>query len=69
MAATGGDRVTTTPVQEAAKTLGPMAECLALDQHVDSSKAVRMLGWQPRHGGFVDGAMRYHGAWKASRTA
>ena len=69
LAATGADRVTTTPVQEAAKTLGPMAECLALDQHVDSSKAVRMLGWQPRHGGFVDGAMRYHGAWKASRTA
>ncbi|MBZ5592428.1 MAG: NAD-dependent epimerase/dehydratase family protein [Acidobacteriia bacterium] len=69
VAATGADKVTTTSVQEAAKTLGPMAECLTLDQHIDSSKAVRLLGWQPRHGGFVDGAARYYGAWKAARSA
>jgi len=69
IAATGADRVTTTPVPEAAKTLGPMAECLALDQHVDSSKAARLLRWQPRHGGFADGAARYYAAWKASRRA
>lgn len=53
------------PVAEAAKTLGTFAECLALDQHVDSSKAVRVLGWQPRHGGFADQATEYFGAWKA----
>jgi len=69
LAATGADRVIATAVQEAAKTLGPMAECLVLDQHVDSSKAVRLLGWQPRHGGFVDGAAQYYGAWNASRPA
>lgn len=69
VAATGADKVITTPVQEAAETLGPMAECLVLDQHIDSSKAARLLGWQPRHGGFADSAARYYGAWKASRPA
>ncbi len=53
------------PVAEAAKALGTFAECLTLDQHVDSSKAVRVLGWQPRHGGFADQAAEYFGAWKA----
>jgi nucleoside-diphosphate-sugar epimerase len=61
----GRDSVNTAPVEEAAKLLGPMAECLVLDQHVDSSKAARLLGWQPRHGGFVDGVDRYYRAWKA----
>jgi nucleoside-diphosphate-sugar epimerase len=55
------------PVEEAAKVMGDMAEALALDQHVDARKAVRLLGWQPRHGGFVDGVERYYAAWKASR--
>jgi nucleoside-diphosphate-sugar epimerase len=41
-----------------------MAACLAMTQHVDSSKAVRLLGWQPRHGGFVDGVERYYLGWK-----
>jgi nucleoside-diphosphate-sugar epimerase len=61
----GRDSVNTTPVEEAAKVFGPMAECLVLDQHLDSSKAARLLGWQPRHGGFVDGVDRYYRAWKA----
>lgn len=60
-------RVAVWPVAEAAQEMGPMAEALALDQHVDSSKAVRLLGWQPRHGGFVDGATRYFAAWSAAR--
>ncbi len=54
-------------LEDAARAVGPMAEGLALDQHVDSSKAVRMLGWRPRHGGFVDGVGRYYSSWKASR--
>jgi nucleoside-diphosphate-sugar epimerase len=61
----GGDRVAAVPVDEAAGELGPTAEALAMSQHVDSSKAVRMLGWQPRHGGFVDGVRRCYAAWKA----
>ncbi len=64
-AAGAGGKVSAVPLADAAKQLGPYAECLTLNQHVDSRKAVRMLGWQPRHGGFVDGASRYFLAWRA----
>ncbi len=57
------------PVAEAKATLGDFAECLALDQHVDGRKAVRMLGWQPRHGGFADDAGTYFESWKAAQPA
>jgi nucleoside-diphosphate-sugar epimerase len=58
----------TTSLADATSKFGLFAECLALDQHVDSRKAVRMLGWQPRHGGFVDEVDTYYAAWKAYRT-
>lgn len=57
--------IDTMPMSKAEKAYGLFAECLALDQHVDSRKAVRMLGWQPRHGGFVDSVETYYSAWKA----
>jgi len=47
--------------------MGDFAECLTLNQHIDSSKAMRQLHWQPRHGGFVDGVERYFSAWKATK--
>ena len=65
-AAGAGGRVASTPTAEAVKTFGAFAECLALDQHVDSGKATRYLGWQPRHAGFVDEAERCFLAWRAS---
>jgi nucleoside-diphosphate-sugar epimerase len=43
---------------------GAYEQCLALDQQVDSSKAQRILGWQPRHRGFIDGIESYYEAWK-----
>jgi nucleoside-diphosphate-sugar epimerase len=58
-------RVVVTPADEARQAMGGLAECLMLGQHVDSRKAVRMLRWQPRHGGFVDGADACFRAWKA----
>ena len=64
-AAGAGGAVTTITVAEFARHAGPVAECYAYDQHVDSRKAVRLLGWQPRHGGFVDGAATYFAAWRA----
>jgi nucleoside-diphosphate-sugar epimerase len=60
--------VRTTPVAEAARGMGPFAEALALDQHVSSWKLARRLGWQPQHGGFVDGARLYYEAWKAHKA-
>ena len=53
------------PLTEARKTLGDFADALALSQHVDSGKAVRLLGWQPRHGGFLDEVEVFYRAWKA----
>lgn len=64
-AAGGHAKFVYVPLAEAEKNMGDFAECLALNQHVDSRKAVRMLGWQPRRGGFVDGVANYYAAWKA----
>lgn len=66
-AAGAGGKVVNTPHEEAFKAMGHMADGLVLNQHVDSRKAVRLLGWQPRHGGFADGAGRYFESWKSSR--
>src|SRR5688572_22927217 len=66
-AAGAGGKVAHLTPEEGHAAFGPMAECLAFTQHVDASKAVRLLGWQPRHGGFVDGAARYFTSWKASQ--
>jgi len=65
IAAGGHAKFVYVPLAEAEKNMGDFTECLALNQHVDSRKAVRMLGWQPRHGGFVDGVATYYAAWKA----
>lgn len=64
-AAGAGGAVVETPYADAVTRYGPLAQGLAASQHIDSSKAVRLLGWQPRHGGFVDGARRYFRSWKA----
>lgn len=53
------------PLEEAVKSMGPYAECLALDQHVDRSKALRLLYWIPRHQSFVDGIETYFASWNA----
>ncbi len=65
--AAGADgKVQPLALPQALQSVGPMAECLVYSQHIDSTKAVRMLGWQPRHGGFVDNAALYYQAWKAN---
>jgi nucleoside-diphosphate-sugar epimerase len=55
------------PVEEAHKKMGGFADALALDQHVESRKAVARLGWQPAHGGFEDEVEIYYAAWKAAQ--
>ena len=54
-----------TPLVEARKTLGDFADALALSQHIDARKVVRLLGWHPSHEGFLDEADAYYRAWKA----
>ena len=68
LAAGAEGRVEHVPVEQAVAAMGPFATCLALNQHVDSWKAVHRLGWTPRHGGFVDAAPRLYAAWKAARA-
>ncbi len=68
LAAGAEGRVEHVPVEVAVAAMGPFATCLALNQHVDSWKAVRRLGWTPRHGGFVDSAPRLYAAWKAAQA-
>lgn len=69
LAAGQGGKVAELSATEAEKRYGGMAHGLALDQHVDSSKALRRLGWNPRFGGFLDDAPRYHASWMAGRVA
>lgn len=63
-----GGEIHYVPVAEAAKTLGDLAECLALDQLVDGRQAERRLGWRPRHNGFVGDIEAYFEAWKAAQA-
>ena len=57
-----------TPVEQAAKNMGPFAECLALDQHVDAFKARTILNWQPNHRNFVEEVDLYYRSWKQHQT-
>ncbi|HEV8380192.1 MAG TPA: NAD-dependent epimerase/dehydratase family protein [Gemmatimonadales bacterium] len=52
------------PLAEARQTMGDFADALALNQHLDSSKAVRLLNWQPRHGGFLDEVELFYRTWR-----
>jgi nucleoside-diphosphate-sugar epimerase len=64
--AAGGDgTVVSLDPGQAAAAFGPMAVPLAFSQVVDSGKAGRLLGWRPRHAGFVAEAARCFAAWQA----
>jgi nucleoside-diphosphate-sugar epimerase len=47
-AAGAGGKIEIVPLEEARKTMGPMADGLALDQQVSGERAVRLLGWRPQ---------------------
>jgi len=54
--------------EEAAAAFGPTAEPLAFTQLVDSSRAGRLLGWRPRHAGFVAEAPACFASWQAASS-
>lgn len=66
-AAGAGGAVKALTLPEAETLYGAMAHGLALDQHIDSSKAARLLGWTPRFNGFPDDADRFFASWKSGR--
>ncbi len=52
----GGDsvRAEAWPLDEARAAMGPLADALALDQHVSGAKAMRELGWAPHAPSLAD---------------
>jgi nucleoside-diphosphate-sugar epimerase len=46
-AAPTGARVESIPIEEARRTMGPVADALCLDQRIASRKAMQELGWTP----------------------
>lgn len=51
------------PVEEARKTFGPVADALAMDQVVISTRSGE-LGWKPRHRSFVEDAPSAFEEWR-----
>ncbi|MBI3805479.1 MAG: NAD-dependent epimerase/dehydratase family protein [Nitrospirae bacterium] len=64
-AAGGYGKVNTTPLEEARKQMGALADALALDQEVSGTRAEQLLGWQPRHRSLVAEADALYRAFKA----
>jgi hypothetical protein len=52
------------PVEEARKTMGPMADALAMDQIVVAARGVE-VGWAPRHPPFLQDAPNAFREWSA----
>ena len=61
--ALGKGAVRAIPVEEARKTMGPVADALAMDQVVVSARA-REVGWAPRRRGFSEEAPRTVQEWR-----
>ena len=64
-AAVGGGAVETVGLAEARKTMGPVADALAMDQLIVSARGAE-VGWRPRHPPFVDDAKAVAREWSAS---
>jgi nucleoside-diphosphate-sugar epimerase len=62
-AAGKGGAVRAIPVEEARKTMGPMADALAMDQVVVSARGAE-VGWAPRHPPFVADAPNAFREWR-----
>jgi nucleoside-diphosphate-sugar epimerase len=67
-AAGSGSTVQEISLEDAEKSMGDLAESLALDQQVSSGKAQNTLGWGPRHEGFIAGVDIYYESWKAHQA-
>jgi len=61
--AAGKGGVRAIPVEEARKTLGPLADALAMDQVVATTRAAE-VGWVPRHGSFTAEAAQTVKDWR-----
>jgi nucleoside-diphosphate-sugar epimerase len=64
-AAGKGGATRSIPLAQARQTLGPFADCLALDQFVESRRATE-LGWRPEHPNFLGEAAKAYQEWKSA---
>jgi nucleoside-diphosphate-sugar epimerase len=62
----GTGEIRRVPVPEAVAAMGAWAACLVYDQRLSASKAARLLGWAPRHTGFIAEVADCFAAWKSS---
>ena len=62
--AAGKGAIRLIPVEQARTTMGPMADALAMDQHVASTRA-RDVGWVPARHGAVEEAEKMFREWGA----
>ncbi len=53
------------PLEKAINTKGDFAEALAINQKFDTSFARDILGWSPKHIGFINELKLYYSVWKA----
>jgi nucleoside-diphosphate-sugar epimerase len=63
-AAAGKGAVRAVPLEEARRTMGPMADALAMDQVVVSGRAPE-VGWAPKHPPFLEDAANAFREWRA----
>jgi len=53
-AAGAAGKVEAIPLEEARKTMGPLADALALDQQISADRAHQLLGWHPHAPGVLE---------------
>jgi nucleoside-diphosphate-sugar epimerase len=66
-AAGKGGAIRSIPLEEARKTLGPFADCLAADQVVESRRNAD-IGWHPEHPSFLGEAAKAYLDWKSAKA-
>jgi len=66
-AAGKGGATRSVPLEEARKTLGPFADCLALDQLVESRRGAE-LGWRPEHPNFLGEVPKVYQEWQSAKA-
>lgn len=55
------------PLEQARQTMGPFADCLALDQVIQSRRATE-IGWRPEHPNFLGEAAKAYLEWKSTQA-
>ncbi|HEV3458148.1 MAG TPA: NAD-dependent epimerase/dehydratase family protein [Thermoanaerobaculia bacterium] len=66
-AAGKGGAARSIPLAQARQTLGAFADCLALDQFIESRRAAE-LGWRPEHPNFLGEAAKAYLEWKSAQA-